>query len=128
MGSTPIFIIFVSSNLAKIACLSKKLTYFDRVALLASCLSTFMPAHIRQSAILCQLIGSFITPSTASDINETVRKQACLSSPMSPHAMNNLRVPVIAETVSIEATEDDRVNGKPDAINNEVEHLRGVPF
>jgi hypothetical protein len=48
---------------------------------------------------------------------------------MAPHAINNLTIPVISETASVEDIEKDGwANDKLDAVNNEVESLCGIPF
>jgi hypothetical protein len=101
----------------------KRFHFFREGCFLVRFLLTLLKKSIvstrKQVMILCRLNGSFVTHYSMGDIDETKHKQACLSSPMSPHTIAKLRVPVIAETVSVDdiAEEEEENYAQTDNID-----------
>jgi hypothetical protein len=85
-----------------------------------------MVTSTSKATMLHRLTGSFVTPSSTDDTDEPKRKRARLSSPMSPHAIARLRVPVIAETVSVDEIAEEEAQNDPRTDHNEVELIN--PF
>jgi hypothetical protein len=103
------------SNLAKTASLSKEVTSFERIAILARLLTmvtntkSLFQIHKLQKGYRDNRFNPFVTPSTN---KETQRKRLRLRSPILPHAISNLRTPVRPEIVVETGLDDDTEEGK----------------